>query len=405
VIIIIITTTECKVRKKYWKYLGIFTIFVLCMEEEKKLYPFKFCSLQDDYSWGFYDFRLADLGYRDSLVHEGWLAGNSMGEIMDTYLDRVVGDNVFDYYGRQFPVCVKNIHVKGKMPLRVHPADEISSQRYDSLGKEKIWYVARAGRDARVMLGFRKDTDASEVFSKCLDGSIEDILNIIAPHAGQCFHIAPGTPHAAQGDMLIFEISEASPLDFCLCGWGGEVSDTEFDPSLSLTDSLDFIKYEKFKSDEEPGPHHHHDHDEIVTKVIDIPQFSVTKLQLTDPLHIYSEKFESFITYTCVKGEASVQIHVLNETANFILKEEETMLVPAECPDFFLVPRSSDTLILETTVHRDEPDPYINPDAPAHLPGDSDDEDPETADAGDGDPEGVEDGCGCGGHHHHDCKN
>ena len=61
------------------------------MEEEKKLYPFKFCTLQDDYPWGSEEFRLADLGYRDSLVREGWLAGNSIAEVMDTYLDRVVG--------------------------------------------------------------------------------------------------------------------------------------------------------------------------------------------------------------------------------------------------------------------------------------------------------------------------
>ena len=64
------------------------------MEEEKKLYPFKFCTLQDDYPWGSEEFKLADLGYRDSLVREGWLAGNSLAEVMDTYLDRVGGDNV-----------------------------------------------------------------------------------------------------------------------------------------------------------------------------------------------------------------------------------------------------------------------------------------------------------------------
>ena len=58
--------------------------------DEKKLYPFRFCSLQDDYVWGSDEFKLADLGYRDSIVRDGWLAGNTMGEIMDTYLDRVV---------------------------------------------------------------------------------------------------------------------------------------------------------------------------------------------------------------------------------------------------------------------------------------------------------------------------
>ena len=106
------------------------------MDEEKKLYPFKFCTLQDEYPWGSETFSLADLGYRDSLVREGWLAGNSIAEVMDTYLDRVVGDEVYNYYGRQFPICVKHLCVHGRMPLRVHPDDETAAQRYDFLGKE-----------------------------------------------------------------------------------------------------------------------------------------------------------------------------------------------------------------------------------------------------------------------------
>ena len=147
------------------------------MDDEKKLYPLRFCTLQDDYPWGSEAFRLADLGYRDSLVREGWLAGNSIAEVMDTYLDRVVGDNVYDFYGRQFPVCVRQLSVRGRMPLRVHPDDETAAQRYDFLGKEKVWYVLRAGKDARAMAGFRRDTDATAFYTKCLDGSVEELLN------------------------------------------------------------------------------------------------------------------------------------------------------------------------------------------------------------------------------------
>ena len=175
------------------------------MEEEKKLYPFKFCTLQDDYPWGSEEFKLADLGYRDSLVREGWLAGNSLAEVMDTYLDRVVGDNVYEYYGRQFPVCVRHLRVRGRMPLRVHPDDETAAQRYDFLGKEKVWYVLRAGADARLLVGFRRDTDAAEVYAKCMDNSIEEVMNVVAPHAGQCLLIPAGTPHAACGDVEILE--------------------------------------------------------------------------------------------------------------------------------------------------------------------------------------------------------
>ncbi len=324
--------------------------------EEKKLYPFRFCTLQDDYPWGSDEFKLADLGYRDSLVRDGWLAGNTIGEVMDTYLDRVVGDNVYSFWGRQFPVQVKHIRVKGTMPLRVHPDAETAVQRYDFLGREKLWYVLRAGTDARLQIGFKRDTDASELYQKCTDGSVTQLLNCIVPKAGDFFHIRSGVPHAASGDIELIEVSESSPLDFCLCSWGEQVSQEEFDPGLGLVEALDFIDYKTWTPVDAP---HWHSGDSV-RKLIDIKEFTVALLKLSDPLHIYSERFESFILYSCLRGEASVQMEVLGQTARFPLAAGDTMLVPAECPDFFLVPADRDTIILETTVApRTEEDSYL----------------------------------------------
>lgn len=335
------------------------------MEEEKKLYPFRFCTLEDTYNWGSEEFRLADLGYRDSLIHDGWLAANTMGEVMDMYMDRVVGENVFSYWGRQFPVCARLIKVKGRMPLRVHPDDTIASDRYDFLGKEKLWYVVRAGKDAKLMIGFRKDTDATELYEKCMDSSVEGILNVIAPQAGQSFRIAPGTPHAAAGDIVIAEISESSPLDFCLCAWGQEVSPEEFDESLNLIDALDFINYDKYVSPAvKQGS-------QIGRTIADIPQFNVVEINLKDTLFSRSGEFDSFILYMCVKGEAAVQLEILGQKVDYRFKAGETVLVPAECPDFYLVPLASGTTVLEATVpFRTDHDAYINPAAEAVLPED-----------------------------------
>ena len=328
------------------------------MEEEKKLYPFKFCTLQDDYPWGSEEFKLADLGYRDSLVREGWLAGNSLSEVMDTYLDRVVGDNVYDYYGRQFPVCVRLLHCKGRMPLRVHPDDEVAAQRYDFLGKEKIWYVMRAGRDARLLVGFRRSTDAAEFYPKCLDGSVEELLNAIAPYSGQWLHIPAGTPHAALGDVDILEIAESSPMDFCLCGWGEEVHPDEFDPSLTLVDALDFIHYRVFspaagRTSAGSAPQSE--------RLADLPQMRLDRIALRAPIEITREA-GPFLLYCCVRGSATLRIPLAGgKTADYALGTGETVLVPAECLEFQLMPDTSDAVLLETSVMRDDTDPYINP--------------------------------------------
>lgn len=333
------------------------------MEEEKKLYPFKFCTLQDEYSWGTETFGIADLGYRDSLVREGWLAGNSISEIMDTYLDRMVGDRIYDEYGRQFPVCVRLLNVKGRMPLRVHPDDETAQQRFDALGKEKLWYVLRAGKNSKLMLGFRRATNGTELYESCADGSVEKLLNIIAPHAGQFFRIAPGTPHAAEGDIDIVEIGESSAMDFCLCSWGEPLGPDEFDETLTMVDALDFIDYRPYGCDSSASG----------MRLLSIPQFEVNRLDLISALEISSERLDSFVLLTCISGSASVQLDVLGQTAMFPFSAGQTMLVPSECTVFRLVPSSKGTVILETTIPPyQKTDAYINPAASESL--DDDDE-------------------------------
>lgn len=324
--------------------------------EERKLYPLRFCTLQDDYPWGSEEFQLADLGYRDSLVRDGWLAGNSIAEVMDTYLDRVVGDNVYEYYGRQFPVCVRRLRVRGRMPLRVHPDDETAAQRYDFLGKEKIWYVLRAGSGARLLAGFRRQTDASGFYAKCIDGSVEELLNTIAPHAGLCLHIPAGTPHAAAGDVEILEIAESSPMDFCLCAWEESVHPDEFDASLTLADALDFIDYRPF-SESRARPETS-GRDGAPERLADLPQMRVERIRLDRALDVHRED-GPFCLYSCVRGGASVRLPLAGgQTLDFALREGETMLVPAECAAYRLEAAERGTVLLGTTVVRDDPDPY-----------------------------------------------
>ena len=381
------------------------------MDEEKRLYPFKFCTLQDDYPWGSEEFSLADLGYRDSLVREGWLAGNSLSELMDTYLDRVVGDGVYEFYGRQFPLCVRQLKCRGRMPLRVHPDDETAAQRYDFLGKEKLWYVLRAGAGARILAGFRRDTDASEFYAKCLDGSVEDILNVVAPHAGQALRIPAGTPHAAAGDIDLLEIGESSPMDFCLCAWGEEVHPDEFDPALTLIDALDFIDYRQFRhpgsssphsglTSSHPGPSSSHSglrpgisqdtpsaSPDIpgADLLVALPQLRIERIPLIATLQINREA-GPFLLYTCTRGSATLQLTLPDSSLpgtstsdpssaidlrlSFTLRAGETILVPAEVSAFALIPTDRDTLLLESTVVPDTTDPYINPSAAPTLPED-----------------------------------
>lgn len=363
---------------------------------------------------------IADMGLQDSVVANGWLAGNTIGDLMETFLDRLVGENVYNFYGKQFPVLIKYLDIQEKLSLQIHPDDEVAAERYDSLGKSEIWYIVDAAPDAKIYMGFNRDVEPEEFYKKCLDGTAIELLNVVTPKKGDAIFVTPGTVHAAEGGILVAEIQESSDMTFRLYDWG-----REFNPETArethLDEAFDLINFKKYDpSLFRKGPmwgeeastmpcgelsdrscdckgddagcncHHdekhenghedtcgencncHHDHkeeDKIAEILVESPQFNVTKLKLTDPLHIYTEKFESFIIYMCVEGGASIQIAEETSTARYDVKKGETILVPAESPDFILVPEDPSTILLEVVTRPEFVDEYIDFDTEPYLEG------------------------------------
>lgn len=397
----------------------------LCME--KKLYPLKFNPAPSLKPWGgtmlinslgkTFDssspvgesWELADMGVEDSVVSNGWLAGNTISDVMETYLERIVGENVYNFYGRQFPLLVKFLDINGKLSVQVHPDDETAAERYDSLGKPELWYIMDAKPGAKIYVGFKKDMTAQEFYDRCLSGTVEEVLNVIYPKKGDVLYITPGTVHSADGGLLIAEIQESSDMIFRLYDWG-----REFDPktarAMHLEEAIDIVDYRAF--DEglyRKGPlwgeeascepckvhececgdechchdgsechchdshKHAHSESQVAEILVESPQFNVTKINLSDPLHIYTEQFESFIVYICIEGAASIQVPSTRENGeaymeNYELTKGETVLVPAEMPDFYLVPRDRSTVLLEAVTRPQEyVDEYIDPSTEAFL--------------------------------------
>ncbi|MDE5731556.1 MAG: class I mannose-6-phosphate isomerase [Bacteroidales bacterium] len=427
---------------------------------EKKLYPLKFIPSASPRPWGGNalvarmgkhfvkcdddgnetvigpdvpvgeSWELADMGFEDSVIKDGWLAGNTIGDIMETYLERVVGEDVYNYYGRQFPLLIKFLDIQGKLSVQVHPDDEIAAQRYDALGKAEVWYVMDAAPEAKIYMGFNREVSAGEFYERCKAGTVDEVLNVISPKKGDAIYITPGTVHAAEGGLLIAEVQESSDMTFRLYDWG-----REFDPGtarqMHLEEAIDLIDYRPFDAcqyrkgplwgaeasnvpcrasepagcgcnddgcccghddchchdgaSHDAGCHCHgtdghesghcHDGEEgrIAETIVESMQFNVTKLNLTDPLHIYTEKFGSFIVYVCIEGAASVQVPSTDAAGaacmdNYELTAGETMLIPAELPDFFLVPRDRSTVLLEAVTRPvDEVDSYIDINTQAFL--------------------------------------
>lgn len=297
---------------------------------------------------------IADMGsLAESVVENGFLAGNTLEDLMDVFFDRLVGEHVYDRFGRQFPLLIKYLDICDRLSFQVHPDDEIGATRYDSLGKTEMWYIVDASPDATVYVGFNKAIDGGILYDKCHNGTILEEVNKIHPKKGDVIFIKPGTVHAADGHILVAEIQESSDLTFRLYDWG-----REFDPKtarkMHLEEAMDFIDYEPYdwsnyhKAEEFSG-------EGVKKTLVEVPQFKVSKMQITEPVRILTEAYDSFIIYMCLDGKVSIQVPTRgpkgeNTTENYILEKGQTILIPAEVEDFVIVPMEKDSTLLESYI-------------------------------------------------------
>ena len=363
------------------------------MEQNKKLYPITFNRETERHSWGTEKFAIADLGIVDPTVKEGWLAGNTFSDIMETYIERISGEEIYGYYGRQFPVAVSFLEVDGQMPVMCHPDDEAAEQRYDALGRRTLWYITEASEDARIYLGFNGEMTASGLYEKCLDGTVRDSLNVIIPQKGDSLHISPGTPYSAEGHMRIVAISEASAITFTLHDPAGSPEDSH------VTDAIDLIEYGKTgidsclnrsnlncngldcsASDRNGNPAGNagtsvpvNSNGAAGRQLLSSREFSVNEMKVTDPIKVTAGN--SFTIYVCLEGGLSIQVPSKNESGescmeNCRIKKGDAVLMPADIEEFFIVPTDRDTVLIEAVIEsRDEIDDYINPDTEPYLEG------------------------------------
>ena len=303
--------------------------------DEKKLTPMRFRPERVERKWGIAEYRIADLGYIDSVALDGWLSGNSISDIMQTYLERFTGEVPFEYYGTQFPVLVKWLDIKGRTSLHVNPDDEAAEQRYDAFGKTALWYVAEAGPESKLFLGFQREVTAEEFWRKCQDGTVEDLLNVVKPKVGEHYLVTPGMVHAAQNVRLL-EIAESSELWFRLHAW----DDPEAE--LHLEEAFDLIDFKPYRIAASKG------NPEAVTEKIAVtPQFSVNEIRLRNAIRVGAENNGSFLLYACVKGAGSLEVEGMNP---LFFHAGDAIVVPAEIQQFTLTPEASGTLLLEVTL-------------------------------------------------------
>ena len=297
------------------------------------------------------------MGADESTVSEGFLEGNTLEDILETYLGDLVGDAVYDRFRNQFPLLIKLLDINDRLSVQVHPDDITAAQRYDSYGKKECWYVLEAGEDAVIWLGFKKDVTATEFYEACKKGTADELLNAFHPKKGECYLINPGTVHAAGGGLVIAEVQESSDVTLRLYDWGRE-NNPATAREMNLEEAIDIIDFSKLDAEScivrKP---------ESGKAIFDTDHFTLTEIKLKEPMRVVPEQFNCFVVYICVDGAVEIQAPKADGNNQMCkLEKGQLVLIPASMDECFIVPVTSSASVLETFIKVDEneKDDYIN---------------------------------------------
>ena len=96
-------------------------------------------------------------GYEDNetIVANGYLADNSLNELVEVYMGELVGDKVYECFGNQFPLLIKLIGASEKLSIQVHPDDDYAREQGFENGKNEFWYITDS-HNGNIVCGKRR---------------------------------------------------------------------------------------------------------------------------------------------------------------------------------------------------------------------------------------------------------
>ena len=157
--------------------------------------------------------------WNENSVENGDLAGSTVAELVKTNGAGLLG--LIPVTDRSsFPVLTKIIDARESLSVQVHPDDAYANRvEHQPNGKTECWVILEAQPKAELILGFSRDTDATEFKRKAADGTLGDMLRHVPVKAGDVFHLPAGTLHAIGAGIVLFETQQTSNITYRAFDW------------------------------------------------------------------------------------------------------------------------------------------------------------------------------------------
>lgn len=276
-----------------------------------------------------------------SVVENGFLAGNSLSELMEIYMGDLVGDKVYEQFGDEFPLLIKFIDAQDDLSIQVHPNDKLSKERHNAYGKTEMWYVAGAEKGALINSGFNQEVNREKYLEYFNAGKLTDLLHYDEARVGDVFFIPAGRVHAIGKGCLVAEIQQTSDVTYRIFDYNrkdDKGNERELHTDLAL-DAIDFSYSSKYKTD-------YKTEENKAVEIVSCPYFTTNIIEFTNELDKDYNQLDSFVIYMNMEGE----FEIVTEGGSEKVMMGETVLLPASLESVQLKPKSESVKIMEVYI-------------------------------------------------------
>jgi len=272
-----------------------------------------------------------------SMVSNGFLEGNNLEELIEVYMGDLVGDRIFEVFGRLFPLLIKFIDANDVLSIQVHPDDELAKKRHNSYGKSEMWYIIQADKGSELIIGFNREINKETYLHHLNNKSLQEILNNEPVQEGDVFFLPAGRVHAIGSGILLAEIQETSDVTYRIYDFDRRDDNSnyrELHTDLAL-DAIDYTFYDNYRTNyslQENQP----------SQLVSCQYFTTNLLNLSETSKKDITQLDCFVIYVCIEGSGSI-ISPGNDAVS--LKKGESLLIPASVVQFSIQPDQSIKLL------------------------------------------------------------
>ena len=325
------------------------------------LYPFKFQAQLLHKIWGghtiekWYDYVpadyenvgeawvISDIAKFPTEVVNGHHAGDSLQDLLEVYMDELVGDKVYDVFGNHFPVLLKFIDAIEDLSIQVHPDDEYALEHEDSLGKTEMWYVMPSSDKAAICLGWKQAMNEPLIHEAIADGSLADYVQEYQVKEGDVVFIPTGSVHSMKRNTIVAEIQENSDITYRFYDYNRVGNDGKTRP-LQLEKALEVINFEPLQDKDVVS--HPEPVENGAVNLQRTPYFTTNLLWATRAIQRDYAPLDSFVAYMCVEGECTVKALDCEAESNAVsMRIGEAVLIPAALNDIVITPKGGCKLL------------------------------------------------------------